>query len=235
MRLTHHLVAVAAALASASQAGDRQYVDPGGRFRFSYPAGFGATSAGTDSGFGDRVAAVRFQRFSSGVPPAGGAPVQGGEAVLTRGFPVIDLQAVGGLYDSIATQIFTRPIREMVMSVLPPLTPASFCTEIAREYHIDVGLPVFASLSAQQKASIQAVDALRHENPRVLSCSRDGTIVTFHEEVRSSGGPIQHVYGAVRFLTGDYSTFQLIRGGPLPPPGTLEAMTGVVKSWTDLR
>jgi hypothetical protein len=121
------------------------------------------------------------------------------------------------------------------MSVLPPLTAASFCTEIAREYHLDVGLPVFTSLSAQQRASIQAVDVLRHESPRVLSCSRDGTTVTFHEEVRSSGGPFQHVYGAVRFLTGEYSTFQLIRGGPPPSADSLEVMTAVVKSWSALR
>jgi len=45
----------------------QNYQDPQKRFAFSYPSEFGASSAGTDDGFGDRVAAVRFSAFSAGV------------------------------------------------------------------------------------------------------------------------------------------------------------------------
>ena len=85
-------VAFVMALLFAQADSQREYRDPGGRFRFSYPAAFGAPSSGTNDGFEDRVAAVRFAVFSSGI---------GGEAALTRGFPVVDLQAAGGLYDAI--------------------------------------------------------------------------------------------------------------------------------------
>ena len=77
----------------------RVYGDPRGRFTFSYPAAFGATSPGTNDGFEDRLAAVRFSTF-----PA----MFGGEAVLTRGFPLLDLQAVGGLDHALTLEIFQR-------------------------------------------------------------------------------------------------------------------------------
>ena len=72
-----------------------RYEDPAGRFTFFYPSTFGLPAAGTNDGFEDRVAAVRFSMF-----PA----MLGGEAVLTRGTPLIDLQAVGGLDDSLTLQ-----------------------------------------------------------------------------------------------------------------------------------
>src|SRR5438477_9815308 len=75
----------------------KPYRDPGGRFTFFYPAAFGIASPGTNDGFGDRVSAVRFSSFPARY---------GGEAVLTRGFPLIDLQAAGGLYDSLTLEIF---------------------------------------------------------------------------------------------------------------------------------
>jgi hypothetical protein len=61
-----------------------EYVDPRGRFRFTYPSSFGAPYPGTNDGDGDRLAALRFERLSTGL---------GGEAALTRGFPLVDLQA----------------------------------------------------------------------------------------------------------------------------------------------
>ena len=72
-----------------------EYRDPDGRFVFSYPASWGETSVGTDTGFGNRVAALRFAVFSvQGI---------GGEAVLGKGPPSLDIQAAGGLYDDIAS------------------------------------------------------------------------------------------------------------------------------------
>ena len=66
----------------------------GPQFEFSYPAAFGTVSAGTNDGFEDRVAALRF------------SGLRGVEAALTGGFPLVDRQAVGGLYDSITLEIF---------------------------------------------------------------------------------------------------------------------------------
>src|SRR5436853_7658332 len=82
------------------------YHDPQNRFTFSYPASFGATSPGTNNGFGDRVASIRFSAFSSGVRR--GEVVLGGEATLTRGFPMVDLQVAGGLYDALTVEVFPK-------------------------------------------------------------------------------------------------------------------------------
>ena len=103
-------VTVMVTLAFVQAENQREYVDPGRRFRFSYPAAFGAPSSGTNDGFEDRVAALRFAVFSSsGI---------GGEAALTRGFPVVDIQAVGGLYDAITLEIFPEPMRRQIVQAL---------------------------------------------------------------------------------------------------------------------
>lgn len=78
-------------------------------------AAFGGASRATNDGFGEHVAAIRFSTFRARF---------GGEAVLTRGFPVIDLQAAGGLYDSLTLEI-----------------------------HVDLAGPAFSSLTAAQKSS----------------------------------------------------------------------------------
>ena len=44
----------------------RTYQDPMARFEFSYPADFGIPSVGTDNGFRNRTAAIRFSEFSAG-------------------------------------------------------------------------------------------------------------------------------------------------------------------------
>ena len=94
----------------------RPYTDPQGRFRFEYPASFGAPQRGTNDGFGDRLAAVRFSGLTG----------LGGEAVLTRGPLVLDMQALGGLYDPIALEVFperfagqSRPMRMRVDDPTP--------------------------------------------------------------------------------------------------------------------
>lgn len=210
--------------------GGQVYQDPQNRFVFAYPADFGALSPGTNDGAGDRVAAIRFARFSAGVQ--GGTLVFGGEAVLTRGFPLLDLQAAGGLYDEITLEIFPQPLRATIVRSLPRLTLNNFCAEIARETHVDPLAPAFASFSAPQKQALQKVDRMRNAAPKVLSCEVAGDTIRFHKEVAfESGGARQHVYGAVRFLPEPYSTFQMIRGGNNPPPALLEQITAVVQSW----
>ena len=210
---------------------DRRYLDPRGRFQFSYPASFGAISPGTDDGFDDRVAAIRFENFSSGVSRTGGQPTLGGAAVVTRGLPLIDLQAAGGLYDAITLQIFPEAMRAAIVSALPPLRVDTFCAAIGREQHLDPNSPALQFMTPQQRAMVAQADAMRHASPRVLQCTIDGDTVSFDEEVNAPGGPRLRVYGAVRFLAGEYSTFQLVRGGMPPDPSVVATMTSVVKSW----
>lgn len=212
-------------IAIIAQAGNlREYVDPANRFRFSYPADFGSTSRGTDDGFGDRAAAIHFATFS--------ADGIGGEAVLTRGGPVVDIQALGGLYDAITLQIFPDAIRRMIVQNLPRLTPGNVCQQLAQEQHLDPQLPAFAALTAQQKSAIASTDRMRNVSPRVSRCDVNGSTVTFDKEVTTQpGGTRQHVYGAIRFLDGSYSTFQIVRAGSAPRAATLDQMTGLVASW----
>jgi hypothetical protein len=42
------------------------------------------------------------------------------------------------------------------------------------------------------------------------------------------------VYGAVRFLEGPYSTFQVVRAGPAPDAALLRQIAALVKSWVRL-
>ena len=203
-----------------------EYVDSGRRFRFSYPAEFGAPSPGTNDGFQDRVAAIRFAVFSSGI---------GGEAALTRGFPVVDIQAAGGLYDAITLEIFPDSMRRLIVQALTPLSVANFCQQIAQEQHLDPQVAGLAGLTAEQRLAIASTDRMRNVSPRVLQCVVDGTTVLFDKEVASQpGGPRQHVYGAIRFLEGPYATFQIVRAGPAPGASTLNQMAALVKSWTRL-
>jgi len=164
----------------------QSYQDPQNRFVFSYPPEFGAPSPGTNDGFGDRVAAIRFDRFSAGVQS--GTLVLGGEAVLTRGFPLLDLQAAGGLYDAITLEIFPMPLRAIIVRSLPRLTLNNFCTEIARAAHVDPLAPAFASLSASQRQALPNVDRMGNGAPNVLLCEAVGDTIRFHKEAASDGG-----------------------------------------------
>ena len=220
------IVAFMMTLAVARAEISAEYVDSGRRFRFSYPAEFGAPSPGTNDGFQDRVAAIRFAVFSSGI---------GGEAALTRGFPVVDIQAAGGLYDAIALEILPDSMRRLIIQALTPLSVANFCQQIAQEQHLDPQVAALAGLTAQQKLAIASTDRMRNVSPRVLRCDVDGTTVTFDKEVASQpGGPRQHVYGAIRFLEGPYSTFQIVRAGSAPREDVLSQMAALVKSWSRL-
>ena len=200
------------------------YRDPAGRFSFAYPDTFGSPSTGTDDGFQDRAAAVRFDHFPARL---------GREAVLTRGFPLVDLQAAGGLYDTITLQILPDGLRQRVLAALRPLTAETFCAAIAAPQHVNVNLPVFASLTPQQRDGIAATDAMNNAGIQVVQCRVTGPIVVFDKTRRASpAAQPQHVFGAVRFLTGPYSTFQIIAGGDAPDAALLAAMSDVVGSLT---
>jgi len=217
------LLTCAAAVMLLQSASMAVYHDPAGRFTFAYPLAFGSPSPGSNDGFMDRVAAVRFSTF----------PAQfGGEAVLTRGFPLIDLQAAGGLYDSLTLEVFPQPLRGTVVARLPRLTADNFCAMLEQPRHVDPDLPAFSSFTPRQRQAIGEVDVMRNANPRVVGCERAGDVVTFDKErAFQPGYPAQHVYGAVRFLREPFSTFQLIAGGATPDRPILTTIENLVLSF----
>jgi hypothetical protein len=198
------------------------YRDPRGRFEFRYPASYGTPGPGTDDGFRDRVAAVRFSALQG----------LGGEAVLTKGRVAIDIQAAGGLYDEISLQLFPDPIRQRLEQILPPLSAETFCDTIAQPDH----LPRDASLDPKIAELARSVDRTRNIDPKVLQCVRSGSVLTFHKQATFSSGAVsarQQLFGAVRFLSSPYSSFQFVRGSLMPPtPAALEQMTRIVQSFT---
>src|SRR5688500_14536004 len=91
------LLAALSGISPGAQAqGWSTYRDAQGRFSFDYPQQFGPPGRGTNDGSEDRVAAVRFTGLAG----------LGGEAALTRGRVVMDVQALGGLYDPITFELF---------------------------------------------------------------------------------------------------------------------------------
>ena len=218
------LLFCATAIALLQQTLTTVYRDPAGRFTFSYPSSYGSIGPGTDDGFLDRLAVFHFSSFPARY---------GGEPALTKGFPLVDLQALGGLYDSLTLQIFPEPLRTRVVSQLPRLTLANFCAALAEPRHLDPALPAFASLKPQERDAIGDTDVMRNAGPRVIECRTKGDLITFDKErAFQPGAPLQHVYGTVRFLTGTYSTFQLIAGGEAPDAAALRATEDLVASFS---
>lgn len=209
-----------------------KYTDQKNQFSFSYPPTLGKPSQGTNNGVGDRVAAIRFSEFSSGVQ--NGQIILGGEAALTKGFVLVDIQALGGLYDSITLEIFPDTLRNNIISSLPILTATNFCGELAKEQHVDLSKSDFASLSQQQKDAIVSMDKTRNIDPKVIRCDVNGDTVTFHKEATVELGQAknrQNIYGAIHFLKPPFSSFQIIRATTeTPSQEMLETITSVVNS-----
>jgi hypothetical protein len=200
-----------------------EHRDAQGRFRFAYPRSYGATSPGTNDGFNGRISV----RFAS--PPA----LLGGELVLTRGFPYVDLQAVGGLYDSIALEVLPDPLRSRIVAQLPRLNAANFCDALGRATHLDVDAPSLASLTAQQRAAIRQLDLVRSIDVKVARCGQSNGVIVFHRVVRfQEGAPYQQIFGAIRFLNGDVSSVQMVAGAGTLPPGLLDEIAAIVRSLT---
>jgi hypothetical protein len=88
-------------------------------------------------------------------------------------------------------------------------------------------------LTPPQRAAIGQVDAMRNVNPRVLECRVDDGVVVFDKERSAAAdGPVQHVYGAVRFLSPPFSTFHVIAGGNPPDRAMLTALADLVRSFS---
>lgn len=216
------MTGVCVVLAQAQTDALLTYRDPRNRFEFSYPASFGSPAPGADSGFRSRLAAVRFRA--------------GGEAVLTTEAPQFDLQAAGGLYDAITLQIFPESTAKVIREALPVLNAGNFCDAIGRERHLRAADRALAPLAAAQRAGIESVDRMGNYESRVLWCEVMGSTVIFDKvAAASAGGPVNHIYGAVRFLQAPYSSFQLIARNRTQPADTLlRSMTALVDSWRPL-
>ncbi len=80
--------------------------------------------------------------FSSGI---------GGEAALTRGFPL---------------EMFPESMRQLIVQAFTPLSVANFCQQIAQEQHLDPQVAALAGLTAQQKLVIASTDRIRNVSPR---------------------------------------------------------------------
>lgn len=228
-RTSRRSIAAAAVALSLVQADARlvEYKDARRGFGFSYPSTFGATSPGTNDGFGDRAAAIRFATFS--------AQGIGGEAALTRGVASVDIQAAGGLYDPLSLEAFPAALRDQIVRALPLLTASTFCQVIAAEEHLDPRAPVLTALTEPQRTAVRSMDRMRNVEPRVIQCEADSATVTFDKESAFQPGfPRQHVYGAVRFLDAPYATFQIVRAGQAPSAAVLTQMTALVNSWRRL-
>jgi hypothetical protein len=231
VKLVLAILAVRLAMGQAAPEGWRTYQDPGSRFQFMYPDGFGRPSPGTDNGFRNRTAAIRFSAFSAGVHA--GRIILGGEAVLTAGPPQLDLQAAGGLYDPITFQIFPTRFATVIQNALPVLNAAVLCDAIGREQHLDPADGRLSALPAGQRGAIAAVDRMGNLAPKVLHCEISDSTVTFDKEsALKPAGPSRHIYGAIRFLPRPYSSFQLIRGSAdAPGAALLQQITALVNSW----
>ena len=218
--------------AEAQPAGWKTYADPKGWYTFNYPTEFGKVGRGTNSGFGNRADALSFANFSAGM--RNGKIFLGGEAALTKGRVTIDLQAVGGLYNSIAMEIFPEPRRKKLIRNLPALKASNLCRMLAKQDHIDLGRKDFRSISARMKNGIRQVDRMRNLEPKIIFCKVSGNTVSFHKIATFQAGAMrarQHIYGAVRFVKSPYSSFQLVRGEiDAPGGGIVESMTELVNS-----
>jgi hypothetical protein len=212
----------AALLLLAQRAPITEYRDPKGAFRFTYPERYGLVSPGTNDGFQGRRA-VRFSSF-----PA----VLGGELVLTRGFPYVDIQAVGGLYDSIALEVFPTPLRGRIVAQLPRLNASNFCDALARDTHLDAAS--LRGFTEDERAGIHKVDLFRSVDPKVVRCDVSGGVIVFDRETAfQAGAPRQHIFGAIRFLaSGDMSSVQLVTGDSMPRSGVIDDIAAIVRSVT---
>jgi hypothetical protein len=212
----------AALLLLAQRAPIAEYRDPQGAFRFTHPRSYGMVSPGTNDGFQGRRS-VRFSSF-----PA----VLGGELVLTRGFPYVDLQAIGGLYDSIALEIFPAPLRTRIVASLPRLTAMNFGDALGRTTHVDVDAPSMKAFTASERTAIHNADLMRSVDPKVVRCeSKDSVIVFDRETAFQAGAPRQHIFGAIRFLeTGELSSVQLVAGDSAPRAGVIDDVAAIVGS-----
>ncbi len=220
---------LSAAIVTAQSPAQATYRDPGGRFTFDYPVSFGMTITGTNDGFGDRVAAVRFSGFEPGS--------LGGELAVLRGAVLLDIQALGGLYDPITLEVFPDAQRRQVVATIPVVSGRNLCALLAQEDHLGA-----AALPAQLLDAARRIDRTRNVSPRVVTCETRGRTIVFHKEATYEApglGPgvsaRQQIFGAIRFLDGPWTSVQLIRGlRSAPSRADLDTLARVVDSFRPL-
>jgi hypothetical protein len=143
----------------------------------------------------------------------------------------VDFQAAGGLYDHFAVQVLPDAMRTRIEAVLPALTVETFCDVLAKADHT-VGLP----LTADVLNAARAANRLQYIEPCVERCDRHGDVIRFSRTAAVSAAaaaPRPHVYGAIRFLQGRVSSFQVVgRSSDAPPAAQVDAMWRMAESFS---
>ena len=213
------LVCLCRPFSAQTPAGWQVYSDPQKRFTFSFPSDYGVAEP-SGVGGGDRVAAVRFRVMI------------GMEAVLNKGLVTVERQALGGLYDVFARDILPDAHRVAVIASLAPVTADNFCTLMRRTDHVLKP----GALSEKALQAARATDVMGHVAPKIIVCDRNGATITFDKEAAlGPGSGRRRVYGAIRFLQGEYSAFQVVGFGPAPREELLASMTTMVGSFSVAR
>jgi len=213
--------------------------DAQNRFEFSYPANFGTPIfdikvdvSGDDSG-----EAFFFPQFSHGV--SNGKVVLEGDFVVRSGRVWVGAQALGGLYDPISVggfiSAFPPILQKKLFELAEGLTMSNFCDELSKTEHIAIDDPSLVDLSGERKQAVIELDRMRNLNPKVITCKISGDTVVFDKQVLAQFGEfsgIQHIYGAIRFMKGPFTSVQFIRITCEPPSDELlEIMAKVVQSF----
>ncbi len=221
LRVLCVLACLCASLSAQQSSSDwAKYEDPRKRFSFLYPSAFGLPEPSGGDGVGDRIAALRFRSLI------------GTEAVLIRGPVTVERQALGGLYDVFAREIIPENQLAPVLAAITPVTPENFCSLLARTDH----LVRPATLSEKALQAARATDQMGNIGPKVILCNRTGATITFDKEAGlGPGAGRRRVYGAIRFLQGAFSAFQVVGFGPPPREDVLAALTAMVESWNVAR
>lgn len=215
------------------------YRDSEHRFEFSYPVNFGIPRKGyrDDMPGGDLGEEIFFPQFSYGLH--NGEIVNGGVLVVRSGRVWVGVQALGGLYDSVLVggviDEFSLALRKKIFDQAENLTISNFCNELCKAEHITINDPALVGLSDERKQATIELDRTRNLNPKVITCKVLGDIVVFDKQILTQSGKygnIQHIYGAIRFMKGPFTSVQFIRITHEPPSEKLlETMTKVVQSF----
>jgi hypothetical protein len=199
------VIMAGAPAAQTPSTGWQVYRDAQGRFSFDYPVSFGTPERGTDNGFQGRTAAIRFSALTG----------LGGEAVVTSGPITVDVQALGGLYDTFARSVLPDADLAVVLKAVPAITRSNVCALLGSADHLQG-----QKLPPRLEAVAREVDATRNLQPVVRRCDLSGDLVVFYKEATFVAGRVsarQHLYGALRFLSAPFSSFQIVRGSTIAP------------------
>lgn len=211
------------------------YEDTLGRFRFLYPPEFGPFAEGSGSGSRERLAALRPMGFAA-LGRASGV-FRGGEVVLTRGPILMDYSAAGGLRDYFGRDGFPDSIEKVLNARLTPITPENLCRLLGDTEPFLLDSLGLTHLSPDLRGWLVRLHRDDHENPVVHYCERMDRIVVFHETSGedSPSEPDRHVYGAVHFLAGEYSSFQfVVMSSHSPLPFELGQIVWMLRSFEPL-